>query len=492
MFTYRQKTYILLFLLFFVSYGYFFQGGGWNQNSRVCLIRSMVHYGTFTIDSYREDSIEPYYEFVNTGDWSYYNGNYYTNKTPGLSFMALIPYTLSKYILSQLIPEDTEKQVLYSVYFSNLLCVALCGVFLCLLMYYVCKHFFVFKPANALALTLYFGFGTLLFSYNTTFYCHVPAAFFSFLSFVLIMHLKHKCPSQKRARVLLAGFSGSMAVLLEPSTIFMLGCIFFYCLSFRDGRKYLIYFLIGCIPPGMLQCLYNLACFGNPLASGYEYANPVIMITTRSGQLFVVPGPRDIFRILFSPNRGLLASSPVLIMALPGIFLLFKQKNWLAEACCCLILAAVFILFTLSYFPWYHASTPGPRYLLPAFPFFFLLTVFALPKFPLLFKMIGLYSIVINLTITLVGTELPHDIDNPLGEIILYHLLQGKASINPVPFSDFHKYPSIYDLANIETWTPNFNSFNLGEILFPHSLISVLPLLLFWLLWIFLIRQRTG
>ena len=71
-------------------------------------------------------------------------------------------------------------------------------------------------------------------------------------------------------------------------------------------------------------------------------------------------------------------------------------------------------------------------------------------------------------------------------------MLQGSVSINPVPFSHFDRYADIYQLADIDRWQPNFNSFNWGEYLFPHSLTSVLPMLLFWLAWIWLMRRRTG
>ena len=76
------RRYFVLFVLFFTTYGYFFQGGGWNQNSRICLTRAMIHHHTFIIDEYKEDSHDPPFEFVNTGDWSYYEGHYYTNKSP--------------------------------------------------------------------------------------------------------------------------------------------------------------------------------------------------------------------------------------------------------------------------------------------------------------------------------------------------------------------------------------------------------------------------
>ena len=101
-----------MFALFFVTYAYFFQGGGWNQNTKVCLIRAMIHQHSFVIDHYREDATDPYFKFVNTGDWSYRDGHYYTNKSPGLSFMAAAPFAVSEYILKKALPGKEERQIL--------------------------------------------------------------------------------------------------------------------------------------------------------------------------------------------------------------------------------------------------------------------------------------------------------------------------------------------------------------------------------------------
>src|SRR5205809_2764715 len=71
-----------LFLLTFVTYAYFHGGGGWNQNSQFDLTRAVVERHTFAIDAYAS----------NTGDVSAYHGHVYTNKAPGLSLLAVIPY----------------------------------------------------------------------------------------------------------------------------------------------------------------------------------------------------------------------------------------------------------------------------------------------------------------------------------------------------------------------------------------------------------------
>lgn len=475
-----KQCYFSLFVLFFITYGYFFQGGGWNQNSRVCLIRAILHHHTFAIDQYKEDSKNPYFEFVNTGDWSYYKGHYYTNKSPGLSFMTVVPFGIAEYFLNYIYPSDTEKRVHISAYISTLCTTVLLSTLLCLLLFYVCSHFLRFDGISCLTLALFFGFGTLVFSYSTTFYGHLPAAFFSFLSFVLAIHIKCDDSRGKKSMALFSGFSAAVAVLVEPSTVITLGCIIVYLVSFKEGRRCVPFYLMGCIPPGILQCFYNTLCFGGPLSSSYNYANDAVMVKV-NGKLFGLPHPQEFIQLLFLPYRGLFVSSPVLLMFLPGIFVFFKKSCWRAEAIICTIISIIFILFIASFYAWHGGSSVGPRYLLPAFPFAFFLTVFTLEKYPKTFKLLGFISILINLSITLIGNEIPRNIENPLYDFILKNLVTGKVSVNPMPFSNFENYP-IETLSEMGKWTQNFNSFNLGEIIFPHSPASILPLICFWII----------
>ena len=77
-----RQVAVWLALLTFVTYAYFHGGGGWNQNSQFDLTRAIVERHTFAIDAYAG----------NTGDVSAYQGHVYTNKAPGLSLLAVIPY----------------------------------------------------------------------------------------------------------------------------------------------------------------------------------------------------------------------------------------------------------------------------------------------------------------------------------------------------------------------------------------------------------------
>src|ERR1700735_5921787 len=91
------KTAILLGIVFFCSFGYFYEGGGWNQNSRFDLLRAIVERHTLWIDAYHE----------NTQDKAHFKGHYYSDKAPGLVFLA-VPFALAARPVFRAIGVDIE------------------------------------------------------------------------------------------------------------------------------------------------------------------------------------------------------------------------------------------------------------------------------------------------------------------------------------------------------------------------------------------------
>jgi len=474
-----KKDALFICIFFFITHAYFFQGGGWNQNCRVCLVRAMLHERTFAIGSFLEPSATPGIDFANTGDWSYYKGRYYINKSPGLSMLALAPFAVGEYAARHVFPSDTARQVLAGTYVATVFTAGICGALLCAALFYMMSVLFKLPRARALLLTFFFGLGTLVLSYATTLYSHVPAAFFSFLSFVLAMHIRQGGSRHRKTAAVLSGLAASLAVLIEPSTVLMLVFVFLFLLGFGGGRTIALLFLAGCIPCGFLQCFYNAVCFGGPFQSSYAYANDAVMVRV-DGSLFGVPRFATMAAMLFLPYRGLFVSSPVMLMALPGAVVLFRAKQLRPEALLCVAVSVVFFVWMAGFRAWYGGSTIGPRYLLPAFPFFFMLAVCALQCCPRIFAVLGALSILINTGITVIGNEIPCKVMNPLADVIVPNILRGAVSINPTPVSDFSAYPSLYALLDIDSWALNFNSFNLGEFLFPYSLLSLVPLVVLW------------
>ena len=70
----------ILAVTLFISYAYFYQAGGWNQNSRFDLVRAILERGTVRIDAYAQ----------NTGDKATFDGHAYSDKAPGQA-LASVP-----------------------------------------------------------------------------------------------------------------------------------------------------------------------------------------------------------------------------------------------------------------------------------------------------------------------------------------------------------------------------------------------------------------
>src|SRR4051794_14448005 len=82
----------------FCSYAYFYQAGGWNQNSRFALVRAILERHTLQIDAYQ----------LHTGDRAFWQGHYYSDKAPGASLLAVVPVALARGVdrLIHVDPED--------------------------------------------------------------------------------------------------------------------------------------------------------------------------------------------------------------------------------------------------------------------------------------------------------------------------------------------------------------------------------------------------
>jgi len=89
----RRRPEIPLFALVFGAYAYFYQAGGWNQNSRFDLTRAIVEQGTVAIDAFHE----------NTGDKAQRGDHWFTDKAPGLSWLAVPAYASAQLVVREVV-----------------------------------------------------------------------------------------------------------------------------------------------------------------------------------------------------------------------------------------------------------------------------------------------------------------------------------------------------------------------------------------------------
>ena len=439
-----------LFIVTFVTYAWFFGGGGWHQNANFDLARALVERQTLHIDGYR----------VNTGDvsWSPVGGEWhaYINKPPGASFLAAIPYAIVYGVDRALgVSVDSWKGITINAYVVTLLTCGVCGALIPALLYAYARRRADASPFRAASVALAIAFGTIVFPYSTMLFAHVPSAFFLLLAFVWI-------DDHPLLGGVAAGIAGLVSYICIPAAI----VIAVLCRARRDLLRY----IAGGIPFAIVLGLYHEVCFGSPFRTSLEVSKQF----TEKDRLFGVLGyPRlDAFRgITIGEAHGLFAGSPVLLLAIAGAVVMFRRRMMLRELAVIGGIAAIFILFNASFNGWTGGLGFGPRYLLPIVP---------LMAIPMLFVRVGragavvigllaTASVVIQFLATATNPMPPGDIEHPVRDYFLSAGISSNAQSMDELTGD-----SLYPPGSHESvWA----SFNLGEALFGAGRrSSVLPI----------------
>ena len=84
-----RRPEVWVFVILLGSYAYFWQSRDWNSASRLMLTYALVDRGTVSIDGLEDQ----------THDRAKFRGHYYTDKLPGFSLLAAVPYALAKVVL---------------------------------------------------------------------------------------------------------------------------------------------------------------------------------------------------------------------------------------------------------------------------------------------------------------------------------------------------------------------------------------------------------
>ncbi|HEX6095333.1 MAG TPA: hypothetical protein VF432_03330 [Thermoanaerobaculia bacterium] len=454
-----------LFLLSFVTYAWFFSGGGWNQNAHFDLTRALVERQTLHIDGYR----------VNTGDvsWMRNGGEWhaYINKPPGISFLGAIPYA-ALWLVERAahVPYDSWLWMTINAWLVTVFTCGLSGALIPAVLYlYGARR--VARVA-ALGVALAVAFGTGVFPYATLMMAHVPPALFLLLAFVWL-------DERPLLAGICAGIAGVSYYLCIPAAIVML-----VALAVRD-RKAALRFALGGLPFGLALAAYQYACFGSPFVTSLETSQNF----TEKGLLFGVfrlPMPEAMWGLTFSEYRGLFFASPFLLLAFLGLHRMKRR-----DAVVILTVAAIFFFAMAGFNGWHGGGAFGPRYLLPMVP---------LLAIPLLYVrgralgaialVLGIYAFGLHLLATAVnptpsGSE-RHPVRNSL-------LKAGRTSIIEQSVDELLPRRNHPRGTHESTWA----AFNLGELAFgAGNPLSVLPIVV-WVMggsaWLFLgVRRRGG
>src|SRR6476646_82799 len=156
---------LVLGVLIFGSYAYFYEGGGWNPNTRFDLVRAIVEHQTVRIDRYHE----------NTGDKAHVGGHYYTDKAPGASLTAVPPVALARLAMRATGADVESKPVIVALsYVATLAAAALPAAIAAVCVFWISMLLGAGETAAAIG-CLVCGLATPLWPYATILYGHALA-----------------------------------------------------------------------------------------------------------------------------------------------------------------------------------------------------------------------------------------------------------------------------------------------------------------------------
>lgn len=565
-----------LFAAFWLAYAFFHQGGGWNQNARFAMLRSVVETGRLDVDATlvyggvdlspsgpvlrrapvergavsvagrrwllawpgspprpvrepaEDEEIVALDRVAATGDLAYAGDHFYPNKAPGTALLALPAY-FALHGVERLLGLDPDDWwvLTTNAWLTSALSVALVSALACLLFRRVALLLWPDAGPAATAATLAFGFGTLFFPYATMLFEQNVAAAGLLASFWLLERARADATARRvTAGAALAGIAAGWAAI--SSYVAALPVLLLAGSAAMAPRRprLLAGFALGVAGPLLVAGVYHQLCYGSPFTTAYAHQSPLFR---EGGALLGVLGwPRldRLVGVLVSPYRGLFASSPVLVIGAIGLVWMWRDPGQRRHAVLFLAVFGSLLLFNVCFNGWHGGWGVGPRYLIPALPFVALPLTQGFRRWPRSTAALALLSGAIMTLFTAVDAQPPVGaspiaerpgrpllLRDPLGEYALPIFLTGRAgpileaqrgaqgSVQASALELFHGPVSANPIGAYEAWIgralppdapeAGWNSFNAGELLWPGSRISLLPLLVPALLAAAALREAT-
>jgi hypothetical protein len=439
-----MKKEFKIFLTFFFLYSFFIQWLGWNEESRFSLTKAITDERMFEIDNF----------YNQTGDRSYYSGHYFSDKDPGLSFLAAPIYKIWEFVY-RFFPEQfkqkyagdqnyvinvinkvsiyTPKDPGFFIFTSMILVTVFTScVFSALstVLIYKISRIFLENEKRRLLLTATYGLGTLTFPAALTFMGHATATFFTFLAFYLLFKMKHEKKYDNKCFVL-SGLLVGLGIITED--IVALVGVALYLYSYTINRRKTVFFLTGLLISLLPLFLYNFSIFNTPFDSTRAYIDRNIYVSAYPSEsnstssekilksaifpyeeverilrhLHFITSPPNLYvvlKLLIDPYRGLLFYCPVLSLSFIGLFYMYKEYK--IESLLILLTFVSFLILLSMRTNWWGGYGFGNRYLQPTIPLLIIPLIYTFKKADIRLILI---LILISIFLNFLGLQTPED-----------------------------------------------------------------------------------
>jgi hypothetical protein len=460
-----RRLQLLFFIATFVTFAWFHQGGGWNQNARFAEVRAIVEKGTFAVDDflvYMRDPKKPespillrpkvvrgefmldgkkyqltWGDWRNVGtaekpDWAQLtvndekpdpaaillkvgestctgdvgyapDGHFHPNKPPGASLMAVPVYYLAHHIekLAGLNPDHWWVLTVNS-WLVSVFTIALASAAGIVVFIRLAGTMFPGRQVAVLLSASVLAFGTTYFPFATLFFDHNLTAALLLMAY----------SSAHSDRPMAAGvWSGIAAVTNYLAAI--PGAMFGLYLLLKDerpNRQAAALFTAGVVPSLVALLTYNSIALGSPFTLNTSFQNPAFKeIAPAFLGMFTAPSWFAAAVITVTPWRGIFWLSPVLLAAIVVLFFWWRTKVLRAERWIIGGIAVFFFGINTCFNGFHGGFAAGPRYLIPVLPFLCLPLVPAFVRWKAVMALLATISIVQNSLLTAT------DALNPLG-----------------------------------------------------------------------------
>ena len=467
-----RRRALLIGTVVFISYGYFYQGGGWNQNSRFDMVRAILEQRTLSIDAYHE----------NTEDKALSRGHYYSDKAPGLVMLALPAAAAARAVLDAAgVDPASPPGLVATSYAATVFAVALPTALSAACLFLIALQ--LGSPVKGAAVaSLGMGLATPIWAYATLFWGHALAGACLVFAFAAALLLR-----ENRGRTgdllcgLAVGLSAGWATVCEypaaPASAIL--AIFALVQVWAGGRARRRATALG-VSAGAIACVvvlmfYQYRAFGSAIHPSYSYYQRGAFPWMNRGYMGLTYPRVDVMaKLLFGCRRGLFFMSPLLVTAPFGLRILWKNPSTRYAGMAAAAIAVYYFLFNASFWVWTAGWSYGPRYLGAAVP---LLCVGLAPSWteakPFWKRTLAAMAICGGLFALMAVSTTPQPPDQfhcPLMEVIIPSFWAGRFALT--------RGSMLTAREDIPFGT--HGAFNLGQLGGLHGMASLIPLLVVW------------
>ncbi len=469
-----RRRALLIGAVIFLSYAYFYEGGGWNQNSRFDMVRAILDEKTLSIDTYHE----------NTQDKALSRGHYYSDKAPGLALLAVPVAAVARPLLHVVgLDPVSPRGLQITSYAVTVFAVALPAALACACLFLIALQLGS-DVGGATFAALGMGLATPMWAYATLFWGHALAGACLIFGFAaaLLLHESRGGTGDLFWGLIVGLFAGWATVSeypAAPASAILAVLALAEVWSGGRGRRWrtTLGISVGAIACILVLMFYQYCAFGSAIHPSYSYYQAGAFPWMKQGYMGLTYPRIDVmFKLLFGCRRGLFFAAPLLVTAPFGLRILWKNKNNATRyaGMAAAAIALYYFLFNSSFSVWTAGWSYGPRYMAAGVP---LLCVGLAPSWslarPLWKRMLAAMAFCGGLFALMAVSTTPQPPDPyhcPLMQLIIPSFWAGKFALT--------RGSMLTAAEDIPAGT--HGAYNLGQIMGLHGLASLIPLLVLW------------